>query len=46
MSDVNWPFVIKFDVKYHQVRGKAAKGFGADRIGILVAICHGMMKLP
>ena len=32
ISETSWPITIKFHLKQHCSRGKAALGFGADQI--------------
>ena len=38
ISETNLSIATKFYLKYHWVRGKAALGFGADRIRTLVSM--------
>ena len=37
ISTTSWPIPIKFYLKHHLGGGKAALGFGPDRIGTLVS---------
>ena len=36
ISETSWPITMKFYQKHHWDRGKAALGFGSDRIQTLV----------
>ena len=38
ISETSGPFAIKFYLKHHLGRGKAALGFGPDRIRTLVSM--------
>ena len=38
ISETSWSIEIKFYLKHHWGRGKAALGFGPDRIGTLVSM--------
>ena len=38
ISETSGPIATKFYLKHHWVGGKAALGFGADRIGTLVSM--------
>ena len=38
ISETGWPIAIKFYMKHHWGRGKAALGFGADQIKNLVSM--------
>ena len=38
ISKTSWPIAIKFYMKHHWGRGKAALGFGADQIKNLVSM--------
>ena len=38
ISETSWPIAIKFYLKHHWGGGKAALGFGPDRIGTLVSM--------
>ena len=38
ISETSEPIAIKFYMKHHWGRGKAAFGFGLDRIGTLVSM--------
>ena len=38
ISATNWPIVTKFYLNYHWDGGKAALGFGPDRIRTLVSM--------
>ena len=38
ISETGWPIAIKFYMKHHWDRGKAALGFGADQITTLVSM--------
>ena len=38
ISEIGWSIAIKFYMKHHWGRGKAALGFGADQIKILVSM--------
>ena len=38
ISETSWPIEFKFHLKHHCNEGKAAKGFGPDRIRTLVSM--------
>ena len=38
ISETSWPIATKFYLKHRWGRGKAALGFGPDRIGTLVSM--------
>ena len=38
ISETSWPVTTKFYLKHHWGGGKAALGFGPDRIGTLVSM--------
>ena len=38
ISETGWPIATLFYLKHHWGRGKAALGFGPDRIGTLVSM--------
>ena len=38
ISETSWPIATKFYLKHHWGGGKAALGFGPDRIGTLVSM--------
>ena len=46
ISATSWPIGMKFYLKHHWGGGKAALGFGSDRIGTLVSMAtdssHGL----
>ena len=38
ISEASWPITIKFYLRHHWGRGKAASGFGADQFKTLVSM--------
>ena len=38
ISETSWPIEIKFHLEHHWDRGKAAQGFGPDRMRTLVSM--------
>ena len=44
MFETRWPITIKFHLKHHWDGGKAALGFGSDKIGTVVSMVTDMVK--